>query len=101
MVQVVRIASVDAGRTFVAGETAEKVRKIIADQIMKDVDDVQLESSPEDLGLDSLRIVDIIFELEEEFDISIPFNFNDPTGSEFRMANVRDVVESVEKLVAE
>ncbi len=83
-----------------AEDISQKVREIIAGQIAKDVDDVKLESSPEELGLDSLNVVDIIFELEEEFDISIPFNFNDPAGSEFKMASIRDVVDSVEKLVA-
>ncbi len=83
-----------------AEDISQKVRRIIAEQTMKDVNDVQLESSPDELGLDSLKIVDIIFELEEEFDISIPFNFNDPSGSEFQMSSIRDVVESVEKLVA-
>ena len=75
---------------FVAGDISQKVRRIIAEQTMQDIDDVKLESSPEELGLDSLKIVDIIFELEEEFDISIPFNFNDPAGSEFRMNNIGD-----------
>ena len=83
-----------------AEDISQKVREIIAGQIAKDVDDVKLESSPEELGLDSLSVVDIIFELEEEFDITIPFNFNDPAGSEFKMASIRDVVDSVEKLVA-
>ena len=83
-----------------AEDISQKVREIIAGQIARDVDDVKLESSPEELGLDSLSVVDIIFELEEEFDITIPFNFNDPAGSEFKMASIRDVVDSVEKLVA-
>ena len=84
-----------------AEEISQRVRKIIAEQTMNDIDDVKLESSPDELGLDSLKIVDIIFELEEEFDISIPFNFNDPAGSEFRMNSIGDVVQSIEKLVAE
>ena len=84
-----------------AGDISQTVRRIIAEQTVNDIDDVKLESSLDELGLDSLKIVDIIFELEEEFDISIPFNFNDPAGSEFRMSSIGDVVQSVEKLVAE
>ena len=82
-----------------AEEISHKVRNIIAEQIMKDVDDLQLDASLDELGLDSLKVVDIIFELEEAFDISIPFNFNDPAASEFQMSSIRDVVNSVEKLV--
>ena len=84
-----------------AGDISQTVRRIIAEQTVNDIDDVKLESALDELGLDSLKIVDIIFELEEEFDISIPFNFNDPAGSEFRMNSIGDVVQSVEKLVAE
>ena len=84
-----------------AGDISQTVRRIIAEQTVNEIDDVKMESSLDELGLDSLKVVDIIFELEEEFDISIPFNFNDPAGSEFQMNSIGDVVQSVEKLVAE
>ena len=50
--------------------TDAKVRKIIADQAMVSVDDVKPEASPESLGLDSLALVEIVFAIEEEFDVS-------------------------------
>jgi acyl carrier protein len=51
----------------------ERIKKIIVDQLGVEDDDVQMESSfIEDLGADSLDIVELIMALEEEFDIEIP-----------------------------
>ncbi len=51
----------------------EKVRRIIAEQLGIEEDDIQMESSfLDDLGADSLDIVELIMALEEEFDIEIP-----------------------------
>ena len=80
---------------------AQKVREIVAEQAQRDMSEVTLESTPEDLGLDSLKIVDIIFHLEEAFDVVIPFNANAPGDSDFQMTNIGDVVRSMEKLTNE
>ncbi|HEY9058986.1 MAG TPA: acyl carrier protein [Pseudobacteroides sp.] len=51
----------------------EKVKKIIVEQLGVEEDDIALESSfIDDLGADSLDIVELIMALEEEFDIEIP-----------------------------
>ncbi|MFZ5646466.1 MAG: acyl carrier protein [Bacillota bacterium] len=51
----------------------EKVKQIIAEQLGVDEADVTMESSfIEDLGADSLDIVELVMALEEEFDIVIP-----------------------------
>ena len=51
----------------------EKVREILVDQLDVDEDAVTLDSSiTDDLGADSLDVVDLIMSLEEEFDIEIP-----------------------------
>ncbi|HBM74462.1 MAG TPA: acyl carrier protein [Clostridiaceae bacterium] len=51
----------------------DKVKEIIVEQLGVDPDDVTLESSfIDDLGADSLDIVELIMALEEEFDIEIP-----------------------------
>ncbi len=51
----------------------DKVKDIIVDQLDVDEDEVTLEASiTEDLGADSLDVVDLIMSLEEEFDIKIP-----------------------------
>ena len=51
----------------------EKVQEKVADQLSIDPEDVTMESSfIEDLGADSLDIVELLMALEEEFDIEIP-----------------------------
>lgn len=51
-----------------------------------------------DLGIDSLSVVELIFDLEEKFDIQIPFNAN---ASQAELGTVGDVVNVIKKLVNE
>lgn len=51
----------------------DKVKGIIVDQLDVDEDKVKMEASiTEDLGADSLDVVDLVMSLEEEFDVEIP-----------------------------
>jgi acyl carrier protein len=51
----------------------EKIKGIIVDQLGVEEESVALESSfIDDLGADSLDIVELIMALEEEFDLEIP-----------------------------
>lgn len=79
----------------------ERVIAIIAEQAVLDVKDVKLESTLESLGIDSLGLVESIFAIEEAFDISVPFNANDPTESEFDISSVASIVAAVAALVAD
>ncbi len=52
---------------------AEKVNSIIVDQLGVDADQVKPEASfTDDLGADSLDIVELVMAFEEEFGIEIP-----------------------------
>lgn len=79
----------------------DKVISIIAEQAVLEPSDVTVESTLEDLGIDSLGLVESIFAIEEEFDISIPFNANEPAQSDFDITNVGAIIAGIEKLVAE
>ncbi len=51
----------------------EKVRDILCDQLDVEEENVTLEANiTDDLGADSLDIVDLVMSLEEEFDCEIP-----------------------------
>lgn len=51
----------------------EKVKRIIVEQLGVEEDEITMESSfIDDLGADSLDIVELIMALEEEFDLEIP-----------------------------
>jgi acyl carrier protein len=51
----------------------DKVKKIIAEKLSVDIDEIVPEASfVDDLGADSLDLVELIMSMEEEFDIDIP-----------------------------
>jgi acyl carrier protein len=79
----------------------DRVISIIADQAMLEPSDVSVDSRPEDLGIDSLGLVESIFAIEEEFDISVPFNANEPTSGDFDISSVGTIIAGIEKLMAE
>ena len=78
---------------------ASQVTQIIAEQALVDVSDVSVDQSLEDLGIDSLGLVESIFAIEEAFDISVPFNANDPSAGDFDISSVGAIIRAVEGLV--
>ncbi len=72
----------------------EKVRVILCDQLDLEEDQVTMESSIiDDLGADSLDIVDMVMSFEEEFDIEFP---DDQVES---VKTVGDIVKYIEETV--
>lgn len=68
----------------------EKVREIIVSQLGVEEDDVTLESSfVDDLGADSLDMVEFVMVLEEEFNIEVPETDAD------KIVTVGDAVEYI------
>ena len=68
----------------------EKVKEVIMDQLAVEDDAVKLETSfIDDLGADSLDIVELIMALEEEFDLQIP------DSEAEKIMTVGDVVEYI------
>lgn len=79
----------------------DRIIAIIAEQAVLDVSDVTVDSSLSELGIDSLGLVEAIFAIEEAFDISVPFNANDPAAGGFDLTSVASVIAAVEGLVAQ
>ena len=51
----------------------EKLRKIICDQLELDEDKITLETNLlDDLGADSLDVVDLVMSIEDEFEMEVP-----------------------------
>lgn len=83
-------------------QVRDRVIAIIAEQAVLDVADVKPEATLEDLGIDSLGLVESIFAIEEAFDISVPFNANEPEkNTDFDISTVGSIIAAVEQLVAE
>src|SRR5579872_6368450 len=74
-------------------ELTRRILRIIAETQRKDPAQVTIDSSFEELGIDSMDGVNIVFALENEFNINVP----DEEVKNIR--SVRDMVEGVRKLV--
>ncbi len=71
----------------------ERVKDVIGEQLgIEDLDTISMETTfIDDLGADSLDIVELIMALEEEFDMEIP------EAEAEKISSVSDVVEYIEK----
>ena len=72
--------------------TFDKVRDIVVEQLGSEADEVTLESTfIDDLGADSLDIVELIIAFEEEFNVEIP----DEAAEKIK--TVQDVVNYIDQ----
>ena len=72
--------------------TIDKVKKIIADQLSTKVENLKNDTNiAEELGADSLDLVEILMSLEDEFGVSIP----DEVIPQIKTIN--DLVEFIDK----
>jgi acyl carrier protein len=79
----------------------DQVIAIIAEQAVLEPEDVTPESTLESLGIDSLGLVESIFAIEEAFDITVPFNANNPEQQDFDISSVASIIAGIERLRAE
>ncbi len=77
-------------------DVAAGVMEIVAMKAKLAPAEIQLTDRLEDLKIDSLSAVELIFDIEEKFDIQVPYNANE-SAAEF--STVADIVRAVEKLV--
>ncbi len=78
----------------------KKVLEILVNYLGEDVDanKLTLEAKLEDLGIDSMDVVEIIFDLEETFDIDVP-NPGDVEGGTVKFDSVQDLINIVKNLI--
>lgn len=70
----------------------DKLKDLIADQLSVDEEKITMEASiTEDLGADSLDVVDLISAIEDDFDLEIPEEAVD------NIKTVGDIVNYIEK----
>jgi acyl carrier protein len=73
--------------------TQQQVFEIIAKQAKVDVAIIKPESTLKDLGVASLEAIELIFDIEEHFNI----NFPDQQGANFDSDTVQSLVDAVQK----
>ena len=77
-------------------DVANDVIAIIAKKVPGDRKDIGLTDNLQELGLESIDALEMIFDLEEKFGIQIPYNANSAARN---FATVGDVVKAIEGLV--
>ncbi|HMQ92980.1 MAG TPA: acyl carrier protein [Amaricoccus sp.] len=78
----------------------DRMVAILAEQAVLEPGDIRMDATLEDLGIDSLGLVEAIFAIEEAFEVQVPFNANEPAESEFDISTVASMVQAVENLIA-
>lgn len=76
-------------------DVEKKIKEIISKEVSIDPSEIKPESTLEDLKIESIDLVQIMFTIEEEFDIYLA---EEEIG--FDVKNVGQVVQAVEKLIA-
>ncbi len=77
----------------------EKVLELVGKQTGIDPKQIPLHRKFEDLNLDSVAIVELVFSLEETFDISIPFEGLDESEIKKRFYSVSTLTDHLKDLL--
>ena len=83
----------------VRSKVEEKIIKILARQAQIDFSELDTDSTLDSLGIDSIAVVEIIFAIEEEFDIMIPFNANETSSYNLDFSKVDTIVQLVMDII--
>jgi len=75
------------------GTIQQQVFEIIAKQAKVEVATIKPESTLKDLGVASLEAIEMIFDIEEHFDITFP----DQQGANFDTDTAQSLVDAVQK----
>jgi acyl carrier protein len=78
-------------------DVAQDVMAIIKKKIRVERDQISMDDKLRDLGLESLDALELVFDIEEKFNVEIPVNANEANIGGFE--TVADVVREVDKLV--
>ena len=73
--------------------TQQQVFEIIAKQAKIEIATIKPESTLKDLGIESLEAIELIFDIEEHFNI----NFPDQQGADFDSDTAKSLVDAVQK----
>lgn len=74
--------------------THDRLTRILADEYKLPAEAMQPDARLEDLGIDSLAVMDLLFKIEDEFAIRVP---NDQVA----LVTMGDLVDYVDRLIAQ
>ena len=76
--------------------TADQIVEMITARTSHTGGTLDLSESLDNLGLDSMEVVTLIFDIEEKFNIQIPINAN----MDIESKTLADLIQAVDRLVA-
>ena len=76
--------------------TFERLQSLLQEKYSIEPERVTPETTFESLNLDSLDLIEMLFEVEDEFNIRVPQD----GGSALRVAKVQDIVDSIDRMLA-
>ncbi len=77
--------------------TIDRIAEFIAKQTGKDVSAITSATSLDEVGIDSFDFIELVFQIEEEFEIHVDHNQNDVAS---RLKSVGDIANLIDDLVA-
>ena len=78
----------------VMSTTLERLKKLFVAKFDSNVEEFNPTTTLEYLGLDSLDMIDFLFDIENEFEIKIP-------DQEFRVRTIQEIVDAVDWFISE
>ena len=74
--------------------TLERLQKIMIKDHELKPEDLKAHAALEDLGLDSMSVIDLLFSIEDEFNIEV-------SREPVELKTIQDVIDYIDRLVAE
>ena len=74
--------------------TLERLQQLFLARFDYKIEELTATTTLENLGLDSLDIIDFMFDIEDEFNIRIP-------DREFEVTTIQDMIDALDRFIAE
>jgi acyl carrier protein len=75
--------------------------EIVAKQAKTDPATLRRDTKLADLELQSIDVVELVFAIEEKFDIEVPYSPSDQNAAGISFQSVGEIIDAVDKLVAD
>ena len=82
-------------------DTENDIIDIVAKQAKADRATLKRDTHLSELDLQSIDIIELVFAIEDKFDISVPYNANDLNSAGISFETIGNLVDAVERLTAE
>jgi acyl carrier protein len=82
-------------------DTEHDVIELVAKQAKVEPTTLTRDTKLTDLNLQSIDVVELVFAIEEKFDIEVPYGAGEQNTAGISFGSVGDIVDAVDKLIAE